>query len=864
MLYSNDMTNVKKFVRKATTEEFRKQFILVTESNRHYVYGGAKRGYASQREAINAAVSMGVDEEDIRFMDQLSGYYRISTARFLPGINNEWVDIVILETNSRLADQNLFKVRSWYSMVRIYKDSKFKLYDISISGDGEISIGLKPSGQNIDGVTSDTDGLRPKKEIPAGVIQSINDIDYKHQLSMNVCNNPRRYFSDQTKKILKDVFCDIPDEDLSNYKSFRDFIKSGRGQSSNKAAETKKSLLENVFTPILQTVERPELEFNKVDLAKAMQLGYTRISRYGSTKDASIHRVGDWILFSSSGDWRVFYNVKTNKRYYVNYYEQGAPYYHRERANIGVFRTEDVIHELNNYRRSYSRCSAEAYMPNSYKSVSVRYENTEYYQAPRCYDENNNPISPLELFKDTPVVDFLKSKVDMPYMSFSHYKDKAVQICTYKDIVALNRCPGLALLFLYMRKDHKLIAEQLFKLGLNGLLIQLLINPNSFGEKSKVDSLSSWSRNDVFCAINAKETNLKSILGVNMEKIKMYDAILFDDYNTNMQSSTKVPSIYLLKSILGDSFNSVDNTTFTGLIEYCKDSGLRVSECSELKDLGILNRTPKDLLRILNKIGSIGTYRDYLRIRNRYLGYFEADQRKDLSRIYKELPDKAKKFKYLRPKTEGWYSHRVVMPAEQLQDYTKKYKNAVPVYNNDGSVMGVHLDMSESEHIRFLHDELTDFVNAHAKELRDEGFKSAAKRLEKYEYTGKHLSIVAPKESTDLAMEGGTLHHCVAGFIDPVIQNTENVLFIRRNDMLDTPYFTIAIDNGGNIEQIHGYRNCNLSEDDQISAWNASQLDSYNGTFDLVAFLREWAKHKSGLVKESTIRNNYGVLGAHR
>ena len=162
-----------------------------------------------------------------------------------------------------------------------------------------------------------------------------------------------------------------------------------------------------------------------------------------------------------------------------------------------------------------------------------------------------------------------------------------------------------------------------------------------------------------------------------------------------------------------------------------------------------------------------------------------------------------------------------------------------------------------------LHDELSEFITQHKKELQAEGFKNAAQRLLKYEYTGKDLSIVAPRESTELAIEGGTLSHCVAGFIDPVIRGTENVLFIRRNDMLDTPYYTMAISNDGCIEQIHCYRNGHLSTAEQLEAYNKSGLPSYNKCFDIIGFLHEWAKKKKGLVKESTIRESYGALGAH-
>ena len=146
--------------------------------------------------------------------------------------------------------------------------------------------------------------------------------------------------------------------------------------------------------------------------------------------------------------------------------------------------------------------------------------------------------------------------------------------------------------------------------------------------------------------------------------------------------------------------------------------------------------------------------------------------------------------------------------------------------------------------------------------ITSKDIKEAAKRLLKYEYTGKELSIVAPRESKELAVEGGVLHHCVAGFIDSVIRGSENVLFIRRNDMKESPYYTMALSPNGHIEQIHGYRNNNLGIKEQEMAWNESHLDVYNKNFDLVKFLHEWIKNKKGLVAEGTIRESYGALCA--
>jgi hypothetical protein len=321
----------------------------------------------------------------------------------------------------------------------------------------------------------------------------------------------------------------------------------------------------------------------------------------------------------------------------------------------------------------------------------------------------------------------------------------------------------------------------------------------------------------------------------------------------------------MIQNVVGDAFVNLDNKTFIEYLNYGKKYSLDSRVITELKPHIIDGKSPKETLMILNRVGDTSRFKDYLNLRTQYINYFDAERAEEIKKIYKIFPGKAKKFRYIREKINPYYYGRneLISVEKQYNTYVETYKICKPVYGNNGGLIGVYLELTEREHIRLLHDELSEFITQHQKELQAKGFKSAAERLLKYEYTGKELSIVAPKESTELAIEGGTLSHCVAGFIDPVIRGTENVLFIRRNDMLNTPYYTMAISNDGRIEQVHCYRNGHLSAAEQMEAYNKSGLPSYNKCFDIIGFLREWAKKKKGLVKESSIRESYGALGAH-
>jgi hypothetical protein len=52
-------------------------------------------------------------------------------------------------------------------------------------------------------------------------------------------------------------------------------------------------------------------------------------------------------------------------------------------------------------------------------------------------------------------------------------------------------------------------------------------------------------------------------------------------------------------------------------------------------------------------------------------------------------------------------------------------------------------------------------------------------------------------------------------------------MFIRKNDELDKPFFTVEITNDNSIQQVHGFGNRNA--------------DTENG---LVEFVKKWAKER--------------------
>ena len=139
-------------------------------------------------------------------------------------------------------------------------------------------------------------------------------------------------------------------------------------------------------------------------------------------------------------------------------------------------------------------------------------------------------------------------------------------------------------------------------------------------------------------------------------------------------------------------------------------------------------------------------------------------------------------------------------------------------------------------------------------------FKVAAERVKKYEWENNDIAIIAPKQAADVVNDAHTLSHCAASFVDPIINGTENIMFIRKKNMKDIPWYTMAIDNNGNIEQIHSYQNSHLTIADQQDCLRRSGIPSYMEQIDLVPMLKKWAKEKG--INVASVKERYGALCA--
>lgn len=122
------------------------------------------------------------------------------------------------------------------------------------------------------------------------------------------------------------------------------------------------------------------------------------------------------------------------------------------------------------------------------------------------------------------------------------------------------------------------------------------------------------------------------------------------------------------------------------------------------------------------------------------------------------------------------------------------------------------------------HDIACFYFNKMKETYAKEFFKKSVADYESLSYEGKEFSVIVPKEPEDLVSEGKSLHHCVKTYIDRVSDGKSQILFLRKNEEKETPFYTFEVSpQARRVVQVRGFGNC-------------------APTKEVLEFLQEWGK----------------------
>ena len=114
--------------------------------------------------------------------------------------------------------------------------------------------------------------------------------------------------------------------------------------------------------------------------------------------------------------------------------------------------------------------------------------------------------------------------------------------------------------------------------------------------------------------------------------------------------------------------------------------------------------------------------------------------------------------------------------------------------------------------LRAAHDECVLEGKKHEMDIRaaeiQEKFPDILKNMDmirdKYTYVGETFCIVVPERIQDILREGRSLGHCIDTtdrYFDRINQNISYLVFLRRTEHKDKPYYTLEIEPGGTVRQ---------------------------------------------------------------
>ena len=440
-------------------------------------------------------------------------------------------------------------------------------------------------------------------------------------------------------------------------------------------------------------------------------------------------------------------------------------------------------------------------------------------------------------------------------ISFSECFGKQSNVTIFFDYYDIPKRADVILNLFTIRGAYARLLELAIK-SKNKFLIQKIIERKVL-EKEQYDKKSYWNKANFLC-FDGTKTNIPQMLNTNKYIVnQIKDLPVYQDVRT-IDTYVKLSTL----------FNNLSITDFMEINsnEGCYSLAFGFDEYEEVFKLFAKDGLQTFKKRLAAYGGNLRCYKDYLNMREQLKALSAADPTVVFHQSEWPLfPEAAIKHVTLYlPR----YYYETASIDSVIHSYTRFTVGGVrfSVLSKTREQAILELDMDPVHHLLYLETELTKVYNLYRDKAKNEAFKHSIERLKTYEFSDGQLSVVAPTQASDLTTEGAVLHHCVGSFIDAVANNKENVVFIRRNDLLSEPYYTMAISPSGNIEQIHCVYNGDLTAEGQERAYKATEREVYNQKFDLIKFLKQWVsamKQKGIMINPNTIKPSYGMLGAH-
>lgn len=133
-----------------------------------------------------------------------------------------------------------------------------------------------------------------------------------------------------------------------------------------------------------------------------------------------------------------------------------------------------------------------------------------------------------------------------------------------------------------------------------------------------------------------------------------------------------------------------------------------------------------------------------------------------------------------------------------------------------------------SKHLATDHDIITLKYNTYKKHSQDLIMLNVVENQKELLYQKGEYAIILPTSTVDIVEEGINQSHCVASYVDRVLDNKTLIVFMRRKEELSTSLITIEVKDK-TVTQVRGFANRRptIEEDTFIKQWTKEKKLNY-------------------------------------
>lgn len=121
--------------------------------------------------------------------------------------------------------------------------------------------------------------------------------------------------------------------------------------------------------------------------------------------------------------------------------------------------------------------------------------------------------------------------------------------------------------------------------------------------------------------------------------------------------------------------------------------------------------------------------------------------------------------------------------------------------------------VSMPHNFQAMHTRLSNIIKYGNSEGLVPLFRQNMEQRRQLEFEGDSLFIRQPESFEEIVAEGNSLNHCVGGYAERHALGKLHIMFIRKKDEPEKPYYTMEVSISGKIIQVRGDRNCAPTEE---------------------------------------------------